>query len=362
MQIPAGLMLDRLGARKLLTLMVFISACGVIIFGLTHHFALAGVARFLIGFGSAFSFISALFLVSRWFSHKHFAFIAGLIQLGGCLGSIFGLEPLALAINHFGWRESMVVIGIVTFAFSIIFWLVIRDGKADKHDPLTVEIKSEWQRLKIALRNTQVWWVSLCGFLSWIPVATIGALWGTIYLMKVYGINNAHAGKICSLFWMGLGFGSPFIGWFSNFVQKRITPLLICFAVGLLAASILIEAVSFPMWIMGIAFFLLGLSASVQSYSFCLIKEAVPVNVFCTASGINNMAAILGGAIAQVLVGFILNWCWTGNKVNGLPFYTIHDYQIAFLILPFAAMAGLFVAYFKIKEPSSRLELATQQE
>jgi sugar phosphate permease len=350
MQIPAGMMLDRVGARKLLTFAVFISACGVTLFGVTHSFALAGFARFLIGFGSAFSFIGALFLVSRWFAHRHFAFIAGLIQMGGCLGSVFGLAPLALFINDFGWRHAMVVIGVCTFILTVVFWLLIRDGHPSQQAQHLTKFSSEWRRFKYVMRKSQVWWIALCGFLSWVPVATVGALWGTVYLMEIYGISNVQAGRMCSLFWIGLGLGSPFVGWFSYYIQKRVKPLVICFIIGILSSLVLIEATLFPAWAVGIALLLLGISASVQSLSFGIIKDVVPANVFGTASGINNMAAIIGGAIAQMSVGFMLNWLWNGYRLHGVPVYTVGNFKMAFLILPVAAFLGLLVSCFKVQE------------
>ena len=56
MQIPAGFLLDQFGARKVLPLSVFISACGVIIFGMTTNFYLAD--------GGNFSFVGLFFIRS----------------------------------------------------------------------------------------------------------------------------------------------------------------------------------------------------------------------------------------------------------------------------------------------------------
>ncbi len=351
MQIPAGIILDRLGARKILTVAVSISACGVIVFALSQHLLVAGVGRFLIGFGSSFAFVGSLFLASRWFAHKYFAMIVGFVQLGGSLGSIFGLAPLALVINRFGWRESLLVSGLLTFVFAGLFWLVIRDGRnSAPQDTVKKTWRHEGKSLIHLLRQRQLWWVALCSLASWVPVATVGALWGVPYLMTVYGVGNVVAGKIVSLFWVGLAVASPFGGWFSNYINRRRPPLIASFSIAVVAALLLIFATNIPLWVAAAALFLLGVSSSVQAMSFGLIKDIVPMNMLGTASGINNMGAVLGGALSQPLVGYLLHLHWNGVVVNNTPVYSISNYQKAFVVLPVVALIGLVASLFFVKE------------
>jgi len=261
MQIPAGLLLDRMGARVLVTLAVLCSAIGITLFGVTYDFAIAGVARFIVGLASSFSFISVLFLISRWFAHRHFAMAAGLVQLAGCVGSLFGLVPLAILVNAIGWRRSMVLTGLITFGFSFLFWIFIRDGKKPRAKKTIATPRSEWQRLKYLMKKNQIWWVAACGFMSWVPVAIIGALWGVPYFMKVYGLTNSAAGRLCSLFWVGLGIGSPLMGWISNRLRNRRAPFTSCFVMGVIGSILILDASIVPLWLIGFALILLGLSS-----------------------------------------------------------------------------------------------------
>ena len=353
MQIPAGLLLDRLGARILLTFAVLISAAGVTLFSQTHSLFFAGVARFCIGLGSSFAFISSLYLVANWFSHKHFAMIAGLIQFGAAMGSVVGLAPLAFLINSYGWRETLLVTGLVTFGLALLFWSVIRNGN---QSPVAayIDVDNEWKRLRFLVTRPQVWWTAACGLVSWVPVAVIGALWGVPYLMRVYDMTNTGAGRLCSLFWLGIGLGSPFMGWYSSWRQRRREPLLICFSASLVASILIYFASTLPVALVAVAIFLLGFGASVQSMSFGVIKDIVPPQLFATASGFNNMGAILGGAIAQPLVGFLLHLQWSGVLQNGIPIYSVTDYRFAFLVLPLVAVLGLCIVRFCLQETHCR--------
>jgi len=350
MQIPAGALLDRLGARVLMTLAVLASAIGVTLFGVTYSFFISCFARFIIGLGSSFAFISTLFLISRWFSHRYFAISAGLLQMGGCIGSLFGLAPLAFLVNYLGWRRSMILVGLITFCFSLLFWVFIRDGVQESGEKSKFSAGYNSSRFNFLLKKPQVWWVCLLGLVSWVPVTTVGALWGLPYFMRVYGLSNIESGKLCSLFWFGLGIGSPVVGWFSSYFFNRRIPAGICFFLGLLGSILIIIASSIPLWVSAISLFLLGISSSVQSLSFGLIKDVVPPNLFGLASGINNMAAILGGAFSQSLIGYLLQMSWDGLRINGAPFYFIQDYQLALLVLPVSSVVGLLVTAFKVKE------------
>ncbi|MCP4473417.1 MAG: MFS transporter [Gammaproteobacteria bacterium] len=365
MQIPAGVLIDSFGARKLLALAICISAAGVVLFGVSHYLISAGIARFLIGFGSAFSFISSLYLAARWFSHKRFSFIAGLVQLGASVGSIFGLAPLAWAVGHYGWRQSMITAGLLTFIFALVVWLIVRDSPRGRQQQPLLHHKQGYrqQRWLILLRNRQLWVVALCGVMCWVPVAVIGALWGVPYLMKVYTMTTMSAGKMVSLFWFALALGSPFIGWYSNYISRRRQLFIVCFLFAVVGAVLLLFAPSLPVWLIALALILLGLSASVQSLSFGLVKDIVPENLFATASGINNMAAIIGGGIAQPLVGYLLFLHWHGAMAQGVPDYSVSNYLFAFTILPITACIGLLLSCFFVKETyCQQLQLLSDAE
>ena len=348
MQIPAGWMLDHLGPRKLLSLAVLISAGGVVLFSEAPAFWVACVGRFAIGFGSAFAFISTLFLISRWFSHKYFAMLAGFVQLGACVGSIIGLTPIALLVDDYGWRPTMLYTGIATFALAVVFWLVIRDRPSDtieQQEQANQKIQPKTSR-KALFKNKQVWAICACGFFSWIPVAGVGALWGVPYMMKVYGISNAQAGSLVTWFWLGIGIGSPLIGWLSNRIARRKMPIVLCFMVAILASGLLLDAPHLPYQLSLIALFLLGFSASIQSLSFGILKDVVPHEQFGFAAGMNNMAAIAGGGLAQPVIGLILRLLWNGRYAHNVPVYTLSNYQQSLYLLPIVALGGLIVSLF----------------
>jgi sugar phosphate permease len=365
MQIPAGILLDRFGARKLLFIAVMISGFGVFLFGLTHSLWLAGLSRAFVGFGSAFSFVGALFLASRWFAHRYFALIAGLVQFGGCLGSIVGAAPLAIAMNHLGWRVTMLAIGLLTLLMGIVFWIVIRD-QPQSHVIARRGQAYSWKEFFSVLRNPQVLWISSLGFFCWVPVAVIGALWGVPYLMGVYHVSNTQAALYISIFWLSLGINSPLLGWYSDKSQLRKPIFYLCFALGIVGAILLMLAPKLPILFVGIGLACLGMLSAVQSLTFAVAKDFLPEKAFGTATGIINMAPIVGGALAQIFVGFLLEFLWQHQRAGGVPVYGVEDYQKGMTVLLVPALLGLMVTYWKLREthcqPLGAQEKATSEK
>lgn len=348
-QIPAGALLDRFGARALLSLSVLISGLGVLLFALAQAPWVLGLGRLCMGIGSPFAFLGALFLATRWFSHQRFAFIAGLVQCGGALGCIIGGGPLATLINHSGWRHGLLTIAWVTIALSFLFWLILRDGKKIITEREEIDNARLWHTLKLP----QVWWIAAIGFVSWVTVTGIASLWGIPYLMKVYHWTNEEAGYCNILFWLGLGLGSAFIGWFSDYIKSRKLPIYLCFGIGFVASLLFIGASHIPSLFMMFLLFLLGFTASVQSLTFGVAKDIIPPKHFVTASGLINLAAVFTGVVMQPLMGFLMDY-HAKSAASSLIVYTISDYQRGFSAVSLILFFGLLMTFFGLKETHCR--------
>jgi len=354
MQLPAGLLYDRFGPRILITAAILICASGALFFGLTNNIALASAGRFFMGIGSAFSFIGALLLVSRWFPAHYFALLAGIVQLMSSAGAISGQVPLAAAVAKWGWRNNIMWISFIGLILAIIVWLVVRDYPPNAHpnkkNPGTAVKQNELTRLRKVCGNKQTWLVALYSFSVWAPIAAFAALWGIPFLVAAYGITTETAAKICSFIWLGIGFGSPFIGWWSEKIGRRCLPLITCAIIGVCSLLAILYIPNLPMGILYIFMFCFGLAAAGQSLSFALVKDNTDADVTGTAIGLNNMAVVAGGAIFQPLVGIILHAHWNGVTHSGAPVYSTSDYHIAMMILPICYLIAAVVGSKYLRE------------
>ncbi|WP_302473946.1 MFS transporter [Legionella sp. PL877] len=351
MQLPAGLLFDRYGPRKLMTCALILCAVGSFFFASTSSLLTAALGRFLIGIASAFSFIGVLVLVSRWFPPHQFALLAGIAQLMSSVGAMFGEMPLAALIELVGWRNASFILALIGLFLATLIWLVIRDypDQATQTPPKRQFI-DEWYRLLSVCRRSYTWLTGAYAFSIWTPIAVFAALWGVPYLQQKYQISVLMASGLCSMIWLGIGVGSPLLGWISDRFYRRRLALTLSSFFGLTATLILLYLPDVPVSWMYAVLFLLGLGAGGQTVSFAVVKDNNPPELVGTASGFNNLSVLLGGAIFQPLVGIILNYSNHWTLANEVPVYSLQSYNKALLVMPCCYLASLIIALFLLKE------------
>ena len=355
MQIPAGLLFDRFGARKILTVATFLSALATIGFSLTHHLGMAMFYRFVIGFMASFAYIGALKVGSTWFRAKYFAIFASLVQVFGSLGAIMGGGPIAKLTELYGWQNASLIIAFTGIVFTVFIAVIIRDQPPK---PLALYLEkqtkanenSEIAFLKI-FKNRHIWTTALYGFAIWAPITVFATLWGIPFLREIYTLSSVHAAAIIAMIWIGTAIGGPFLTWFSNVVQKRRLPMIASALLGLISSLIILYYPSLSFSWLAIGLFLFGVSSSSQALCFGLVIDTQPKHLIGTASGFTNMAIILGGLTLQPAVGFILDYFWLGTHTqNGAPIYSQHAYHVALSLVPASFALALLTVLFLIKE------------
>jgi len=353
MQIPAGLLYDRFGPRRLITLAILICAMGAFFFGTTTSILMASIGRFFMGIGSAFSFIGALLLVFRWFPPYYFALLTGVVQLMSAVGAIAGQVPLAAAVSHWGWRATIISLAIAGVFLALLTWTMIRDspGTVLQGKRFQCFVKqSELKRLRQVCNNRQTWLIAVYSFAIWAPITAFAALWGIPFLVAHYGISTAVAAEACAMIWLGIGIGSPLLGWWSDKTQSRSTPLSVSAFLAFISLTTVIYSPQLPLIDLYLVLFVFGLSASGQALSFGVVKDNNPPAIVGTAIGFNNMAVVAGGALFQPLIGILLYYSWGGAMHKGAPFYGVLEYHKAFFILPLCSILAFVVSQFLLRE------------
>lgn len=351
MQLPAGLLFDRYGPRKLMTYALILCAIGSFFFASTDSLLTASLGRFLIGIGSAFSFIGVLVLLSRWFPASYFAVLAGVAQLMSSVGAIFGEMPLAILTNQVGWRMASFILSGVGFILALMIWICIRDYPDVKTQAVPYRtFYEEWLRLKDVFSRPVTWINGSYACTIWTPIAVFGALWGVPYLSQKYQTSVVVASGLCSMIWIGIGIGSPLFGYISDKLSSRKLALSGSALFGLISTVILLYVPNVSMNMMYFVLFFLGIGASGQTVSFAVVKDTIPSHLVGSASGFNNLSVLIGGAIFQPLVGIFLHHIDTATIVNNIPIYSTHSYEMALLVMPISFFLSFIIATFILKE------------
>src|SRR5205085_701362 len=106
LMVPAGLLIDAYGARRVLTLGGAVMGVGALVMGGAAGTAALFTGRFLVGLGAAATFVGTLKIAAAWFPPTQFALLAALTATVGIAGALTSTLPLAALVALVGWRGA----------------------------------------------------------------------------------------------------------------------------------------------------------------------------------------------------------------------------------------------------------------
>jgi sugar phosphate permease len=351
LQIPVGMLLDKFGIRRLLTLAAICVAIGCFSFAHTEQLWVAELGRVLTGIGSAFAFISTVKLARNWFSHRWLAVVIGLTNTLGVAGAITGERPLANFVEHVGWRESLFVAGCIGAVLALLIVFIVRDfpsrlNREEKKLTSAAVVPDFWRGLWCVIKNPKTWLVSIFAGLMVAPISAFTELWSVPFLMQAHHLVRTDAALLSTAMFIGIACGGPFYGWLSGRLSSRL-PILKLGALGALLCLCVVLYVSInslPLLI--ILLFLFGFSTSSMLLCFAINSENNPLWATGVAVGFTNMLVMAGGAVFQPLVGHFLDVLAGVTPEHLITQFSTHDFRIALSILPVCNLLALVVAFF----------------
>jgi sugar phosphate permease len=358
MQIIVGLLMDRYGPRRLLTIACVLCAFGSYLFAGHYGFAVAEFGRFVIGFGSAFAFVGALKLATIWLPPNRFALVSGIIMCLGMIGAMMGDVLLREMVDAIGWQTTIYASAVAGLVLAVFLWLIIRDSSPDhpNHHTHVINFKGVLKGLALALKNPQIWLNGIVGFLMYLSLSAFAELWGIPYLEQAHGLSKTYAAYANSMIFLGWAVGSPAWGWFSDHIQRRCLPIII----GSIGAFLLILFLLYvphlsTAMVYGVLF-LFGIFSSVQILVFAICHETSKMKVAGTAIALTNMIVMIGGNVFQPFIGKLLDMEWSHQLVGGARVYSGHAYQIALSVIPIGLFIAAFIVIFLIRETHATME------
>lgn len=349
LQLVAGSMLDRYGARWILLPSVLVVAAGCLLEAFGQTMLGVTLARGLQGVGSAFAFVGTMYLAAQWFPHSRLALIAGLTTALGMAGGILGNAGLEWLIEIEGWRTTLhfswIARAVVFVAMLAAIppappWAAAASRGVSEAAP-SLHLVAAIARV---LRNRQTLVIGLIGGVLYLPLTVIGGLWGESYIMAISPMSAQAASNAVSMLYVGWLVGAPLAGWLSDRAQKRRVFLVASTALTLLTTLLLTTFTTLHPGVMFGLLLAIGLASSMQVVTFVAAIEANDPRLNGTALSANNMIVMLLGGLAQPLFGWILDWCAGGLPVGGS--YTGGHYRMAMVLLPASAMLGVIASFF----------------
>lgn len=346
---PAGMILDRISTRKIILTTMSISVVSTMIFATASEIWMAGMARLFIGMSASFCFLSCMRLASRWFPPRRLAVVIGLVVTMAMMGGMVAQTPLALLVDLTGWREALVVDGLVGAVILVAIFFVVRDYPAgaeqliqqQRHSLATLGF---WATLRKAISNRQNWLAGVYTSMMNLPIFLLGAMWGSLFLMQAHGLTHAQSTNVTAMIFVGTIIGSPVIGWLSDRLARRKLPMIICAVISLAAILTIMYSPHITQLTGMLLFLALGFFTSAQIISYPVIAESNPPALTGTASGLAS-TLIMAGGTSQPFFGWLMGLHWDHTMVDGVPVYAASDYHLALSIMPIAFVIALLVMF-----------------
>ncbi|MCI3223632.1 nitrate/nitrite transporter [Streptomyces sp. NP-1717] len=321
MQIPVGLMVDRLGTRRVLTIGVTLFTIGQLGFALAPSYGTALAARALLGCGDAMTFIAVLRLGAHWFPARQGPLIAQFTGLFGMAGNLVSTLVIARLLSDLGWTTTFVgssMAGVVVLVLMLFF---LKNHPEGHEPPPSEHAGATYVRRQIA----QSWrepgtrlglWVH---FTTQFPAMVFLLLWGLPFLVEAQGQSRATAGDLLTLIVLvnmviGLVYGQIIA---RHHAARAPLALGTVGVTALVWASTLAHPGQAPMWLLITLCVVLGACGPASMIGFDFARPANPPARQGTASGIVNMGGFMASMTTLLAVGVLLDA--TGG-----------DYRVAF--------------------------------
>lgn len=349
---PAGNLLDRYSTKKLLLFSVAICTIGTFIFGLATDYTVAAFGRFLVGIGAAFCFLGCIRIASRWFPPHQMATVTGVVVVMAMLGGLVAQTPFALLTSYVGsWRISVLIDAVLGIAIFIAIAWIVQDRPPDalyeeRIERTQLQSLGLWRCIKLAALNPQNW---LGGFYTCfmnLPVFLLGALWGIHYLVQVRHLTIVQASYATTLFFVGVIFGSPAFGWFSDKIGRRVLPMALGAIISFVVMIILMVTPNLSLSSIIVLFFLVGFVTSSQVLSYPTIAELNPTYLTSTSVSIASFSIMSSGFVFQPFFGWLMEQNGPHEVINGVTHYTSQDFNYAMMIMPIAFIIALIITVF----------------
>jgi MFS family permease len=321
MQIPAGVLVDRYGVKRVVLCSMAASSLGSAAFALAPNLLDVFIARLIVACGDALVFTALLKLVAQNFSDERFGFMSGVSQVSGYLGGVMATTPLAAAVSGFGWRACFIFIACVGAANLAFATLALKPAPAS-HSNKT--LGSVFLASRQALGQIENWGCAMSFASHFAVVTTLSGVWGIPMVAHVFNISPSAASTPLLAFMIGNAVGSIFLGHAADRAAAALgTALIRICLLRMLLIAMLLPPIAHALGLLyvGVVFAALGLVAggTVPLVLKCT-KRLYTADLIGVGASVNTTAAGIYAGLSQPVIGFAMiaftQFAASGGKID----------------------------------------------
>ncbi|HEY9311328.1 MFS transporter [Williamsia sp.] len=325
-QIPSGLLLDRFGSRAMLLIGGLILVTGQMTMALTDELSVAIAARVLVGVGDAFTFISVLRLVPRWFVPRRVPLLTQLTGICGQLGQVLSAVPFLVLLDAHGWTAAYVSAAALGVLSVVLTAAVVRNA------PAGTVTAVERTSLRRTLGSVKTVWSrsgTRLGFFTHMgtqfSIAVFSLMWGIPYLTAAQGLSKEAAGGILTLSVGVIIVSGILIGVFTGRYPRRRSDLVLAImgSNALIWAIMLVIPTQAPIWLLVLLVVVASVGGPGSMIGFDFARTSNSSSVLGTAQGLVNM----GGFLVSIVVIQAM-----GSIIGAMGGYSFDAFRVAWTV------------------------------
>ena len=340
LQIPFGILLDRIGVRLVVLAAFALCLIGQHTFTHAQTFETALFGRLLLGIGATPGFMSALKLVADSFSEKSCGLFIGLT---GALGNLFlafcepRLKALGLAHND-DWRFPAFYLNIFGIAIFLACVFLLKPEKIAKNKTFSQDPLPEnnfWKNVLSVALNYKVYIYAAFVIGTNILAATLADLWGKSFLNAKYNLGEQEAINYVQWIQIGMLIGSVGLPALFNSGAKVAWGIRVsCASLAIIFAVFIFGPQTLSVALLQIMLFCVGFFGAADILACTMgAKLSTPQTSGMIISWINSVS-MFGEPVLQKWIGVTLDKHWSGlSDAGGLRLYQAIDYECAMSVM-----------------------------
>ena len=329
MQFVVGISLDRFGPKRTATSLFAAGAGGgAFLFAMATSPVEIIIAMAMIGIGCSPVLMAAFFIFAYEFSPVRFAVLSSWFVALGTAGNVIGAKPLALAVEGFGWRETMLGLGVITLLLSVAMYRLIKDPAIERKTGSGSGLSGYLELLKMPV----LWLIIPLIAVNYAPAAGIRGLWLGPYLADVYGASTQLIGDISLYMAISMVLGSLLYGPLDTFFKTRKWVCFVGNSGGAVALVILALFPMQPLWQVSLLMFAVGIFGASFGVLMAHARSFFPLHLTGRGVTLMNFFTIGGVGLTQFLMGQVAQSRFDAAQPE-------QTYSLLFAI--YAAMLGI---------------------
>jgi MFS transporter, ACS family, D-galactonate transporter len=326
LQIPAGVVLDRLGVTRIGRAAAFLWAVASALTAVAGGFTGIFAARLLLGVAEAPTFPANAKATGYWFPRGERSLATAIFDAAAKFSNVIGVPIVALVVTQLGWRWGFAVTALLSLAYFIAYWALYRDPSADKRlsaaerdyilaggaAPEGQSAAGSAGMLRYLLGRRKIWGLTV-GFMAYGYSFYLFLTWLPGYLVQTMHMDILKSASFVAIPWMFATMSDLIVGgWLIDHLIRRgyeETRVRQAVLVGGMLIGLAVFGATLttdPVWaIVWISIALSGLAAAAP-VGWSLPSLIAPRGGTGTIGGIMNFANNAMAIVAPIATGAIV--------------------------------------------------------